>query len=74
VPTISAGERPQTYAFDRAATGTGRDAEYLSNVSVIHFVKLGFYNLILFVKRLLTNLMLVIQLCLSNTYIRGVID
>jgi hypothetical protein len=22
-PTISAGERPQTYAFDRAATGTG---------------------------------------------------
>jgi len=24
-PTISAGERPQTYALDRAATGTGRD-------------------------------------------------
>ena len=22
-PTISAGERPQTYALDRAATGTG---------------------------------------------------
>jgi hypothetical protein len=22
-PTISAGERPQAYAFDRAATGTG---------------------------------------------------
>jgi hypothetical protein len=22
-PTISAGERPQTYAFDREATGTG---------------------------------------------------
>jgi len=22
-PTISAGERPQTYTFDRAATGTG---------------------------------------------------
>jgi hypothetical protein len=22
-PTISAGERPQTYAVDRAATGTG---------------------------------------------------
>ena len=21
-PTVSAGERPQTYAFDRAATGT----------------------------------------------------
>ena len=23
-PTISAGERPKTYALDRAATGTGR--------------------------------------------------
>ena len=23
-PTISAGERPQIYALDRAATGTGR--------------------------------------------------
>jgi hypothetical protein len=23
-PTISAGERPQTYALDRAASGTGR--------------------------------------------------
>ena len=23
-PTISAGDRPQTYALDRAATGTGR--------------------------------------------------
>jgi len=23
-PTISAGERPQTYALDRAVTGTGR--------------------------------------------------
>ena len=24
-PTISAGERPQTYELDRAATGTGRE-------------------------------------------------
>ena len=24
-PTISAGERPQTYALDHAATGTGTD-------------------------------------------------
>jgi len=24
-PTISAGERPQTYALDRAAIGTGDD-------------------------------------------------
>ena len=30
-PTISAGERPQTYALDRAATGTG---EYVSMVYI----------------------------------------
>jgi len=30
-PTISAGERPQTYALDRAATGTG------CNTCVIYF-------------------------------------
>ena len=24
-PTVSAGERPQTYALDRAATGTGSE-------------------------------------------------
>ena len=29
-PTISAGERPQTYALDRAATGTGKDLKVLS--------------------------------------------
>jgi hypothetical protein len=28
-PTISAGERPKTYALDRAATGTG----YVRNMS-----------------------------------------
>ena len=27
-PTISAGERPQTYALDRAATGTGKYMTY----------------------------------------------
>jgi hypothetical protein len=26
--TISAGERPQTYALDRAATGTGKIVTY----------------------------------------------
>ena len=29
-PTVSAGERPQTYALDRAATGT--DSVYLSEI------------------------------------------
>ena len=28
-PTISAGERPQTYALDRAATGTGIYTVYI---------------------------------------------
>ena len=27
-PTISAGERPKTYALDRAATGTGINLKY----------------------------------------------
>ena len=27
-PTISAGERPKTYALDRAATGTGNNKFY----------------------------------------------
>ena len=30
-PTISAGERPQTYALDRAAIGTGKKKEQLIN-------------------------------------------
>jgi hypothetical protein len=35
-PTISAGERPQTYALDRAATGTGdSDNMILRNVILI---------------------------------------
>ena len=29
-PSISAGERPQTYALDRAATGTGAVKLYIS--------------------------------------------
>ena len=31
-PTISAGERPQTYALDRAATGTGSMDIRIGNV------------------------------------------
>jgi len=31
-PTISADERPQTYALDLAATGTGMDCTY-SNIN-----------------------------------------
>jgi len=31
-PTIPAGEWPQTYTLDRAATGTGKDNEYLTEI------------------------------------------
>jgi len=31
-PTISAGERPQTYALDRAATGTAIEKEYMLKI------------------------------------------
>jgi len=34
-PTISAGERAQTYALDRGATGTGSSGELLMVVSCI---------------------------------------
>ena len=37
-PTISAGERPKTYALDRAVTGTGSNVKYASiNKKVISF-------------------------------------
>ena len=36
-PTISAGERPQTYALDRAATGTGTKS-IVTNIKLHNFV------------------------------------
>jgi hypothetical protein len=33
-PTISAGERPQTYVLDRAATGTGVEVKYWNKLKV----------------------------------------
>jgi len=35
-PTISAGERPQTYALDRAATGTGKLVNYWDKYTEMH--------------------------------------
>ena len=32
-PTISAGERPQTYALDRAATANGKQSLYTTLIS-----------------------------------------
>jgi hypothetical protein len=42
-PTISAGERPQTYALDRAATGTGKSVHLFGFIvrnkeNMFHFV------------------------------------
>ena len=31
-PAVSAGERPQTHALDRAATGTGKIVPYIQGV------------------------------------------
>ena len=37
-PTISAGERPKTYALDRAATGTGKFIyTYLVQMLIVMF-------------------------------------
>ena len=43
-PTISAGERPQTYALDSAATGTGWDnnnytAQIFISISAVYHAK-----------------------------------
>ena len=38
-PTISAGERPQTYALDRAATGTGLRQLYLPEITPVPFAQ-----------------------------------
>ena len=43
-PTISAGKRPQTYALDRAATGTGIKWRYLQVIDKISFL-MRFYQL-----------------------------
>ena len=40
-PTISAGEGPQTYAFDRAATGTGKYVE----IVIIKIITDGLYSI-----------------------------
>jgi len=34
-PTVSAGERPQTYALDRAATGTGTVSNQQCHISIL---------------------------------------
>jgi len=37
-PTVSAGERPQTYALDRAATGTGSTVVLVRKIIYISLV------------------------------------
>ena len=40
-PTISAGERPKTYALDRTATGTGHNVRYGEHYSKYHVLQTG---------------------------------
>ena len=37
-PTISAGEWPQTYALERAATGTGLFLQYSNQLYIIYLL------------------------------------
>ena len=42
-PTISAGERPQTYALDRAATGPAEEnAAFIFRVDVVYVLTTAF--------------------------------
>ena len=52
-PTISAGERPQTYALDRAASGTGIKYNYLYKITIM--------------VNIITSILLV--LCMGNTMV-----
>jgi len=65
-PTISAGERPQTHALDRAATGTGLILG-LKNVNVNenfgNFLKFKYCNA--FVKKYLNYNYYLSYVCLS---------
>jgi hypothetical protein len=58
-PTISAGERPQTYALDRAATGTGTILHLV--MFIIHFSILWAQIKLTFFRRM--------HCCLNKTYI-----
>ena len=40
-PTISADERPKTYALDHAATGTGNTQNYSYNFSTLVMVRIS---------------------------------
>ena len=51
-PTISAGERPKTYALDRAATGTGITHLYKRKICAAHHKEI----LIVLVPKTGTNL------------------
>ena len=44
-PTISAGERPQTYALDRATTGTGYTWIHYTSLNPLHLRNINWSNL-----------------------------
>jgi hypothetical protein len=61
-PTISEGERPQTYALDRAAIGTGIDSTYRQKfvISILTVLKIV-------IKEGDLNDICIIVTCTSNT-------
>ena len=51
-PTVSAGERPQTYALDRATTGTGTAQTYKCLIECRINTAVSFYILLPIIRRL----------------------
>ena len=49
-PTISAGERPKTYALDRAATGTGIFGSTILILKEIRIVSTEKFGLLMIIK------------------------
>ena len=55
-PTISGGERPHTYALDRAPTGTGWSSHILSkNINIKEHITIKFPVVLYGVKRSLSQ-------------------
>ena len=69
-PTISAGERPQTYALDRAANGTGDLYLYLKEI-IVFYTSNDTYDLYGVILLLVLNIRHDLTLRLLMSYIYG---
>ena len=73
-PTISADEQPQTYALDRATTGTGYVLLLITNILHLYFCcryVFEIHNKIIFSNLRLTAATVLVEICCSHTLYTG---